>query len=61
MDKQKTLSFTCPVCGRKTEHPLATMSEGSEVTCPFCKLKLILHGHMWEEVKRELEKIGAGV
>jgi transcription elongation factor Elf1 len=58
MDK---LPFTCPICGRKTEHPLDALSEGAELTCPFCKLKLTLHGHMWQEVKRELEKIGAGV
>ena len=61
MDKQKTLPFTCPICGRKTEHPLDALSEGAELTCPFCKLKLTLHGHMWQEVKRELEKAGAGV
>jgi DNA-directed RNA polymerase subunit RPC12/RpoP len=58
MDKQKTLPFTCPICGRKTEHPLDALSEGAGLTCPFCKLKLTLHGHMWQEIKGELEKAG---
>jgi len=26
------------------------------LTCPFCKLKLTLHGHMLEEVEREIKK-----
>lgn len=57
---QKTLPFTCPICGRKAEHPLDALREGAELTCPFCKLKLILHGHMWQEVQQELAKIEAG-
>jgi hypothetical protein len=57
MSNEKTLPFTCPICGRKTDHPVAGLTEGAELTCPFCKLKLILHGHMWGEIKGELEKL----
>jgi hypothetical protein len=52
----KTLPFSCPVCGRKTDYPLNELVEGAVLTCPFCKLTLNLHGHMLEEVKREIEK-----
>jgi hypothetical protein len=61
INNQKTLAFTCPICGRKAEHPLDALKEGAELICPFCKLKLILHGHMWQEVQQELAKIGSGV
>ncbi len=60
-NRQKTLPFTCPICGRKAEHPVDALTEGAELICPFCKLKLILHGHMWQEVQKELEKIGSRV
>jgi hypothetical protein len=53
----KKLPFTCPVCGRKTEYPLAGLVEGAALTCPFCRLTLTLHGHMWEDIKKEIEKI----
>jgi len=56
--KEKTLPFTCPICGRKTDHPLDGFTEGAEIVCPFCKLKLTLHGHMWQEVQQELAKLG---
>jgi len=59
-NKEKTLPFTCPICGRKTDHPLDAFTEGAEIICPFCKLKLTLHGHMWQEVQQELAKIGSG-
>ncbi len=54
----KKLSFTCPICGRKTEYPLADLVEGAILTCPFCKLTLTLHGHMLEEVQKEIKKLG---
>ena len=54
--KEKKLPFTCPICGRKTEHPVAGLSEGAILTCPFCKLTLTLHGHMWEDIQKEIEK-----
>ncbi|HVN22408.1 MAG TPA: hypothetical protein VMT71_00450 [Syntrophorhabdales bacterium] len=57
----KTLPFTCPICGRKTEHPIEALTEGASLTCPFCKLTLTLHGHMWQEVQQELAKIGSGI
>jgi hypothetical protein len=34
--------------------------EGSIFTCPICGVKLTLHGHMWEEVRADLEKLKAG-
>jgi DNA-directed RNA polymerase subunit RPC12/RpoP len=54
------LPFSCPICGKKAEYPLEELKEGATLSCPFCKLKLILHGHMWEDVKREMRKLGGG-
>jgi transcription elongation factor Elf1 len=54
---EKKLSFTCPVCGRSTEYPVVDMVEGAVLTCPFCKLTLTLHGHMLEDVQREIKKL----
>jgi hypothetical protein len=45
------------VCGRKTDYPITEMVEGAIVTCPFCELKLTLHGHMWRDVQKEIEKL----
>ncbi len=59
MGNQKTLPFTCPICGRKTDYPVDALTEGASLTCPFCKLTLNLHGHMWQEVQQELAKIGS--
>ncbi len=56
--KEKKLPFTCPICGRKTDYPVGDMAEGATLTCPFCKLTLTLHGHMWEDVQREIGKVG---
>jgi transcription elongation factor Elf1 len=53
----KNLPFTCPVCGRKKDYSLAELVEGAILTCPFCKLTLTLHGHMWEDVQKEIQKI----
>lgn len=55
MDSQ--LPFSCPICGRKTDYPVAKLKKGALLTCPFCKLKLTLHGHMLEEVEREIKKM----
>jgi hypothetical protein len=54
---KKNLPFTCPVCGRGTEYPVEEMVEGAVLTCPFCKLSLTLHGHMLEDVRREIKKL----
>ena len=54
------LPFTCPVCGRNTDYPLSHLVEGAVLTCPFCKLTLTLHGHMLEDVQREIRKLKGG-
>jgi hypothetical protein len=54
---QKQLPITCPVCGHKNKFPLETLLEGSILLCPFCKLKLTLQGHMWEDIRREAAKL----
>jgi uncharacterized Zn finger protein (UPF0148 family) len=53
----KKLPFSCPICARKTDYPLAKLKKGAVLACPFCKLTLTLHGHMLEEVKKEVRKI----
>lgn len=60
MEKDQ-LPITCPICGRKNSFPVDALFEGSEFACPVCKLKLRLHGHMWEDVRRELAKLKGGV
>ena len=57
---KKSLPFTCPICGRKTDYPVGDLVEGASLTCPFCKLTLNLHGHMWEDVQREIKKLKDG-
>lgn len=52
----KALPFPCPVCGRKKEYPLEKLFEGAILSCDFCKLTLNLHGHMWKDVQKEIEK-----
>jgi transcription elongation factor Elf1 len=56
----KKLPFTCPVCGRKTDYSRSDLFEGAVLTCPICKLVLTLHGHMWQEVQKELENMKNG-
>jgi hypothetical protein len=51
------LPITCPLCGRKNEFPLEVLLEGSTILCPHCKLKLTLHGHMWEDIQGEIAKL----
>ena len=53
---EKKLPFTCPVCGRKKDYLLKELVEGAVLTCPFCRLTLTLHGHMWEDVQKEIKK-----
>ena len=53
---EKKLPFTCPVCGRKKDYLLKDLVEGAVLTCPFCRLTLTLHGHMWEDVQKEIKK-----
>ena len=55
--KKKTLPFTCPICGRITDYRVTALTEGAVLTCPFCKLTLKLHGHMWEDVQKEIKKL----
>ncbi len=52
----KTLPFSCPICGHKKEYPHEELFEGALLTCEVCKLTLTLHGHMWKEVLKEMEK-----
>jgi len=54
---EKKFPFTCPVCGQKKDYPFAELFEGAVLTCPFCKLTLNLHGHMWKEVESEIKKL----
>lgn len=52
----KTLSFSCPLCGQKKEYLHEELFEGAVLTCDFCKLTLTLHGHMWKDVQKEMER-----
>ena len=56
---EDTIVFTCPVCGRKTDRPVEELKEGALLTCPICNLRLTLHGHMWEDVQREIKALAA--
>jgi hypothetical protein len=55
--ESRKLQVTCPLCGQKNEHPIESLAEGKIMACPFCNVKLTLHGHMWEEIKGALEKM----
>lgn len=55
--KEEKLPFACPICARQTDYPLAELVEGAIIICSFCKLKITLHGHMLEEVQREIKKL----
>ena len=57
IEEMGKLPFTCPVCGRKKDYSLKELVEGAVLICPFCRLKLTLHGHMWEDVQKEIEKL----
>ena len=51
------LPITCPLCGRKNEYPIENLREGAILLCPFCRVKLTLHGHMWEYIQAEIAKL----
>jgi transcription elongation factor Elf1 len=53
--------FTCPICGKKMDCPVAKLVEGDNLTCSFCKLRLTLHGHMLEDVQKEIKKLKMNV
>jgi hypothetical protein len=36
---------------------LSQLKEGALLICPFCKLSLTLHGHMWEYVQKEIKEL----
>jgi len=48
------LPITCPLCGRKYERAVAALFEGAELVCPYCNVKLTLHGHMWKDIQNEI-------
>jgi len=50
------LAVTCPLCGRKNDYSLEILFEGATLVCPFCKLKLTLHGHMWADIQNEIKE-----
>ena len=50
---EKNLSITCPLCGRKYDKPVNELFEGAEIICPLCGVKLMLHGHMWQDIQKE--------
>lgn len=57
MRKERSLSVTCPLCGRSSDHLLENLKEGADMICPFCGVKLNLHGHMWQEIQNEIKKL----
>ncbi len=57
---EEKLLFPCPICGRKKEYLVTELVEGAPLTCPFCKLTISLHGHMLEDVQKEIEKMKNG-
>jgi hypothetical protein len=54
---ENKLPFSCPVCARKKEYAVTELTEGAVLTCPFCKLTITLHGHMWQDVQKEIKKL----
>jgi DNA-directed RNA polymerase subunit RPC12/RpoP len=56
--QEKQLPITCPLCGKKNEFPLENLKEGATLQCPHCHVRLNLHGHMWEEIKSDISKMG---
>ncbi len=54
---ENKLPFSCPVCGRKKDYGVTELVEGATLTCPFCKLTITLHGHMWQDIQKEIKKL----
>jgi len=54
---EQKLPIPCPVCGRKKEYPVTELIEGAVLNCPFCKLTITLHGHMLEDIQKEIQKL----
>jgi transcription elongation factor Elf1 len=54
---ENKLPFSCPICGRKKEYLVTELVEGAVLTCPFCKLTITLHGHMWKDIQKEIQKL----
>jgi hypothetical protein len=54
---ENKLPFSCPVCGRKKEYLVTKLVEGAALTCPFCNLTITLHGHMWQDVQKDIKKL----
>jgi hypothetical protein len=54
---KKLLPVTCPLCGRKNEYSPESLFEGAAIACQFCKLELKLHGHMLEDIQKEIAKL----
>jgi hypothetical protein len=54
---EKTLPFSCPVCGRVTDYPIRILIEGVQLNCPFCRVSIKLHGHMLAYVQKEIQKL----
>lgn len=52
--QDEQVPITCPICGKKNRFPLEIMKEGSAFQCPQCRVKLTIHGHMWEEIQNEI-------
>jgi hypothetical protein len=52
--EERSLPVTCPLCGRRSEHPLEDLKEGADMGCTFCGVKLNLHGHMWREIQEQI-------
>jgi len=60
MHPSEKIPFTCPVCGRRKNYTVTDLFKGAVLTCPFCKLTLILQGHMWKDVQKEIQKLRNG-
>lgn len=51
------LPITCPLCGRKHAYRLQSLIEGAMLECPSCRVRIRLHGHMWEEIERDIARL----
>lgn len=51
---QVMFPVTCPLCGKRNDFPIEMLKEGTELVCPFCRVRLNLHGHMLQEIQEDL-------